>query len=301
MFNVRTSKEPSLSSAEYICAMSCTIAFDQLANHIQDLGSYDGPEINYHLVLTMINNKAHGANHLVDQQSVSHRIIGSNYLTQSCLQIEQSDLDQDDVKMVILEISNNCFIKQVIVSSNIAGRKAVNGSANQNQLFVLDGRKAVNGSANQNLPNHFMKSWFKIMPGERRGIHFIQHNTNDTATGEKPAYMPPGLAFSTDVDYRNKSKDSNQATMNNMAWSTDACGGSQTTSHPSRQQPRSTARLLLLHLHSDGAMNTPMIVTLTQHIIFLFCAGRARGPYHATRGPTSQCVCTACSLCRLVL
>ena len=34
-----------------------------------------------------------------------------------------------------------------------------------------------------------------------------------------------------------------------------------------RQQPRSTARLLLLHLHFDGAMKTTMIVTLTQNII----------------------------------
>ena len=48
-----------------------------------------------------------------------------------------------------------------------------------------------------------------------------------------------------------------------LAQIADACGRSQTTSLPARQQPRSTARLLLLHLHSDEAMNTPMIVTLT--------------------------------------
>ena len=64
--------------------------------------------------------------------------------------------------------------------------KAVNGSANQNQLFVPDGRKAVNGSANQNLSNSFMKSELNIMHGERRGIHVIQHNTNEPKTGEKP-------------------------------------------------------------------------------------------------------------------
>ena len=58
--------------------------------------------------------------------------------------------------------------------------KAVNGSANQNQLFVPDGRKAVNGSANQNLSNSLMKSELNIMHGERRGIHDIQHNTNNT-------------------------------------------------------------------------------------------------------------------------
>ena len=64
--------------------------------------------------------------------------------------------------------------------------KAVNGSANQNQLFVPDGQKAVNGSANQNLSNSFMKSELNIMHGERRGIHVIQHNTNEPKTGEKP-------------------------------------------------------------------------------------------------------------------
>ena len=89
--------------------------------------------------------------------------------------------------------------------------KAVNGSANQNQLFVPDGRKAVNGSANQNLSNSFMKSEFSIMHGERRGIHVIQHNTNEPKTGEKPRYMPSGLAFSTDVYHRNNHKDRNQA------------------------------------------------------------------------------------------
>ena len=91
---------------EYICAMSCTIAFDQWANPIQDLGSYDGPEINSHSVLTTMSNMARGANHSVDQQLVSHRIISSNYLTQSYVQIEQSDSDQDDVKIVVPEISN---------------------------------------------------------------------------------------------------------------------------------------------------------------------------------------------------
>ena len=71
-----------------------------------------------------MNNKASGPSHSADRQLVSHRIIGSNYFTQT----EQSVSDQDDVRIEIQEISSNCFIKR----SNIAGRKAVNGSANQN-------------------------------------------------------------------------------------------------------------------------------------------------------------------------
>ena len=135
--------------------MSCALAFDQWANPIQGLGGYDGPEINSHSVLTTMNNEARGANHSVDRQSVSHRIIGTHYLTQSCLKTEQSDSDQDDLKIVVPEISSNSFIKQAIVSSNIAGLKAVNGSVNQNQIFVPYGRKAVNESANQNPPIFF--------------------------------------------------------------------------------------------------------------------------------------------------
>ena len=46
--------------------MSCTIAFYLWANPNQDLGSYDGPEINSHSVLATMNNKAHGANHSVN-------------------------------------------------------------------------------------------------------------------------------------------------------------------------------------------------------------------------------------------
>ena len=66
---------------EYISVMFCTIAFDQWANPIQDLRSYDGPNINSHSELTTMNNKARGANHSMDRQLFSHRIIGSNYLT----------------------------------------------------------------------------------------------------------------------------------------------------------------------------------------------------------------------------
>ena len=40
------------------------------------------------------------------------------------------------------------------------------------------------------------------MHGERRGIHAIQHNTNEPKTGEKPRYMPSGLAFCTDIYHR---------------------------------------------------------------------------------------------------
>ena len=57
------------------------------------------------------------------------------------------------------------------------------------------------------------------MHGGRRGIRVIQHNTNDTKTGEnmylglKPKYMQSGLFFCTDV---HNHKDSYQATMNKM-------------------------------------------------------------------------------------
>ena len=42
--------------------------------------------------------------------------------------------------------------------------------------------KAVNGSAKQNLRNYVLESELTIMPGERRGIHAIQHNTNNITT-----------------------------------------------------------------------------------------------------------------------
>ena len=107
------------------------------------------------------------------------------------------------------------------------------------------------------------------MYGERRGIHVIQHNTNEPKTREKPGYMPSGLAFSEDVNHRNNSKDSNQATANNMGMDRGRMQKEpdRTTSLPTRQQPKPTTRLLLLYLHSDWAMKTPMIVTLTQPII----------------------------------
>ena len=38
------------------------------------------------------------------------------------------------------------------------------------------------------------------------GIHVIQHNTNDTTTGDNPGYMPSGLALSTDVHHLNNRK-----------------------------------------------------------------------------------------------
>ena len=132
-----------------------------------------------------MNNKAQGANQLADRQLVSYQIIGLNYMMQSCLQTKQSDSDQDEVKIVVLEISSNSFIKP----SNIAGRKA------------------VTGSANQNLQNSFLKSELNIMPGERREIRVIQHDTNDTTTGVKPEYMASGLAFSKDLHHRNNSND----------------------------------------------------------------------------------------------
>ena len=107
--------------------MSDIIVFDQWVNPIQDLGSYDGPEMDYQLVLNTMNDKTQDLNltitkgndsvvvssvlvdrqsvshqtDSVDRQPVSHQIIGPKYLTKSCLQPKQSELDQDDVKIVV--------------------------------------------------------------------------------------------------------------------------------------------------------------------------------------------------------
>ena len=142
--------------------------------------------------------------------------------------------------------------------------------------------KAVNLSANQTLPNSFMESELNILPGERRGIHVIQHNTNDTKTWEKPGYMTSGLAFSTDVDHRNNSKASNQATMNNMGMERPIFrqGNSQ-------DRPQDCCCCCVLHLHSDGTMNTLMIVTLTQHIIFSILCWTGSRPVSCDSRPDS--------------
>ena len=50
-------------------------------------------------------------------------------------------------------------------------------------------------------------------------------------------------------------------------WSANAYVRSQATSLPARQL-QDRPRLLLLHLHCNGATKTPAIVTLIQHIIF---------------------------------
>ena len=42
------------------------------------------------------------------------------------------------------------------------------------------------------------------------------HTPEQISNPEKRGYMPSGLAFSTDVHHLNNSKDSNQATINNM-------------------------------------------------------------------------------------
>ena len=101
VLNIRKNQAPWCTSVR-ISAMCCTIALDQWANPIQDLKSYhaDGQEINSHLVFTTMNNMALGGNHSADRQLVRHRMIGPNYLTQSGLQTEQSDSDQDDVQIV---------------------------------------------------------------------------------------------------------------------------------------------------------------------------------------------------------
>ena len=141
---------------------------------------------------------------------------------QSFLQTEQSESDQDDVKMVVLKIPSKGFIKR---STLLNGRP--------------DGRKAVDGSANQNLRNYFLKSELNIMYGERRGIHVIQHNTNDTTTGEKPEYMPLGLAFSKDVYHRNNNNDCYQATMNNMGMTS----GRMTKEQANQSSGKATAKI----------------------------------------------------------
>ena len=236
--------------------MSCAVALDQWANPIQDLGGYNGPVIYSHSVRAKMNNKARGANHSVpvDGLLVSHRIIAPNYLTQSFLQIETSDSDREDVKIVVQKNSRTSFFKR----SNIAGRKAVNGSAGQDQIFVPHGRKAVNGSANQNPPNSFLKSELNNMHGERRGIRFIQHNTNDTTTGEKSEYMPSGLAFSMDLHHRNDRNASYQDSKNNIGMERGPMRKEPDKQSSGNGQDR-PQDCLLLHLHSDGATKTPII------------------------------------------
>ena len=105
---------------------------------------------------------------------------------QSFLQTEQSDSDQDDVKMVVPKFPVIVFIGFV-------------------KRSYIAGRKAVDGSANQNLLNYFLISEVNIMSGESTGIHVIQHNTNESTTEEKPEYMPLRLASSKDVYYGNNS------------------------------------------------------------------------------------------------
>ena len=70
-------------------------------------------------------------------------------------------------------------------------------------------------------------------------IHVIQQNTNDTTTGEKPGYMPSGLAFSKDVYHRNNGKDSNQATMNNMGME----GGRMRKESDNQSSGKATAKI----------------------------------------------------------
>ena len=77
-----------------------------------------------------------------------------------------------------------------------------------------------------------------------------------------------GLAFSTDVRNRNNRKDRYQATVNNMGMERGRMRKEPDNQSSGKAIAKFAARLLLLHLHSDGATKTPMIVTLTQHIIF---------------------------------
>ena len=119
--------------------MSDIIVFVQWVNPIQDLSSYDGPEMDYQLVLNTMNDKTQDLNltitkgndsvvvssvlvdrqsvshqtDSVDRQPVSHQIICPKYLTKSCLQPKQSELDQDDVKIVVPKIPGNIYIEFV--------------------------------------------------------------------------------------------------------------------------------------------------------------------------------------------
>ena len=119
--------------------MTDIIVFYPWVNPIQDLGSYDGPEMDYQLVLNTVNDKTQDLNltitkgndsvvvssvlvdrqsvshqtDSVDRQPVSHQIIGPKYLTKSCLQPKQSELDQDDVKIVVPKIPCNICIEFV--------------------------------------------------------------------------------------------------------------------------------------------------------------------------------------------
>ena len=201
--------------------MSCTTSFDQWANPIQDLGSYlsyDGPEISSHLLCTLRVYEQQGTRN----QSFVWPTMSQpwNHLSQLFDAIMLSNRTKQFgprwQENSSLWISSNSFIKRSI----IAGRKAVYGPAEQHQIFVPHGWKAVHGSANQKLPNSFLKSELNIIqlrfPGERRGIPVVQHNTNNTTTGEKPEYMPSGLAFSKELHHRNNIIDRCQAPMNNF-------------------------------------------------------------------------------------
>lgn len=108
----------------------------------------------------------------MDRQPVSHQIIGPKYLTKSCLQPKQSELDQDDVKIVVQKIPGNFCIECVTKRLNITDRKE------------------VYGSIDQNLPDSCLESELNIMHRERRGIQVIQHNTNTITSGEKPTIKP---------------------------------------------------------------------------------------------------------------
>ena len=90
----------------------------------------------------------------------------------------------------------------------------------------------------------------------------------------------------------NNSKDHYQLSIKLLwtpwAWSADACVRPEEPDNQSSGKA-TAARLLLLHLHSDGATKTTMIVSLTQHIIFPFW-GRSR---RTSSRPESINACTA--------
>ena len=82
-------KDPS--AVAYICALSCTLAFDQWANPIQDLGSYDGREIVFQSLFTVPNTGTQRATGSADRRSVS-QFVGPNNLMQSCIKTEAAQI-----------------------------------------------------------------------------------------------------------------------------------------------------------------------------------------------------------------
>ena len=79
-----------------------------------------------------------------------------------------------------------------------------------------------------------------------------------------------GLAFATDVYHRNKRKDSNQATMNNMGMERGRMrkepDNSSSRKATAKIDRKTASAASTFRRGDDSPMKTPMIVTLTQNI-----------------------------------